>query len=112
MKFYGDKLAGKRNVHSKYQVSRTSESLFLYCKILQNCNFLYLFELGCHKNQYNDMKLYMDKLRGRRNLHVKFQVSRSTESSAETTFESAETTFESAETTFESAETNSKSAET
>ena len=75
MKFYRDKLVGIGNVHSKFQVSRTSGSLFLYCKILQNCNFLYLFELDCHKNQYNDMKLYMDKLTGMKNLHVRFQVS-------------------------------------
>ena len=80
MKLYRDKLAGVRNVHSKYQVSWTSGSLFLYCRILQNCNLLYLLELGCHKNQYNDMKLYMDKLTGIRNLHSKYQVSRTSES--------------------------------
>ena len=80
MKFYRDKLAGVRNVHSKYQVSWTSGSLFLYCRILQNCNLLYLFELGCHKNQYNDMKLYMDKLTGMKIPHAKFQVSQSSES--------------------------------
>ena len=34
MKFLRDKLAGVRNVHSKFQVSRTSGNLFLYCKIL------------------------------------------------------------------------------
>ena len=75
MKLYRGKLAGIRNIHSKSQVSRTSGSLFLYCKILQNCNLLYLFDLGCHKNQYNDMKLYMVKLTGMRNLHAKFHVS-------------------------------------
>ena len=80
MKLYMDKLTGVRNLHSKYQVSRTSESLFLYCRILHNCYFLYFFELGCHKNQYNDMKLYMDKLTGIRNLHSKYQVSRTSES--------------------------------
>ena len=80
MKFYRNKLAGVRNVHSKSQVFQTSGSLFLYCKILQNCNFLYLFELGCLKNQYNGMKLYMDKLTGMENLHTKFQVSQLSES--------------------------------
>ena len=75
MKFYRNKLAAVRNVHSKFQVFRTSGSLFLYCKILQNWNFLYLFELDCHKNQYNDMKSYMDNLTGMENPHAKFQVS-------------------------------------
>ena len=80
MRFFRGKQEGVSNVHSKFQVSRTSGSLFWYCKILQNCNFLYLFELGYHKNQYNDMKLYMDKLTGMKNLHAKFQVSQSSES--------------------------------
>ena len=43
MKFYRNKLAAVRNVHSKFQVFRTSGSLFLYCKILQDSDFLYLF---------------------------------------------------------------------
>ena len=73
MKFYRDKLVGIGNVHSKFQVSRTSGSLFLYCKILQNCNFLYLFERGYHKNQYNEMKLYKDKLMGMKNLMRNFK---------------------------------------
>ena len=76
IRFYRDKVTGIRNVHSKFQVSQTSGSLFLNCKILQNCNFLYLFELGCLKNQYNDMKLYMDKLTGMKNLISTFPVIR------------------------------------
>ena len=75
MKLYKDKLTGMKNLHAKFQVSRSSESLFLYCKILQNCNFLYLSVLDCHKNHYNEMKLYRNKLAGMKNLHAKFQVS-------------------------------------
>ena len=78
--FLQGQTSGDKKRTFQISISRTSGSLFLYSKILQNCNSFFLFDVSCHKNQYNDMKLYMDKPTGMKNLHAKFQVSQSLES--------------------------------
>ena len=75
IKVYRNKLAGVRNVCTKFHVSQTSGSLFLYCRILHICYFLYFLELGSYKNRGIDMKFYMDKLEKVNYVHTKFQVS-------------------------------------
>ena len=76
MKYFRGKQEGVSNVHSKFQVSRTSESLFLYCRILHNCYFLYFFELGFYKNWGIDKKFCMDNLARVKHVHTKSQDSR------------------------------------
>ena len=75
IRFHRDQLTGVKNVHTKFQVPRTSGSLFLYCRILHNCYFLYFFFLGFYKNWGIDMKFCMDKLAWVKHVHTKFQVS-------------------------------------
>ena len=78
IKFYMDKLEWVSHIHTKFQLSRSTGSLLVCCKMLQKCSFLHLFVHGSYQPCSVEVKLSMDKLGCVDYMHTKFQVSMST----------------------------------
>ena len=77
VKFFMDKLGWVDYMHTKFQVSMSTESLLVCCKILRKCNFLHHCVHGSYKNCSIEMKFHIDELGWVGYVHSKFQVSRS-----------------------------------